>query len=311
MPNKTPKNIDLNVQLGPLKLKNPVLVASGTFGYGTEYAPLLDVSRLGGIITKTITSKPRPGNPAPRIWEVGGGLLNSIGLANVGVDAFIREKLPALKEIGTAVIVNVAGSTVEEYWEVVETLDPQTGFDAYEINISCPNVKDEGMAFGSRADITEKIVGGIRDRTRRPIIPKLTPNVTSAADVARACEAAGADALSLINTLVGMALDIESRRPRLATITGGYSGPPIKPVALAKLFEVHRAVSLPLIGIGGISNASDALEFLIAGATAIQVGTANYVNPQTSLEIIEGLKEHCESHRIDKISDVVGTLQCD
>lgn len=311
MPNETQKNIDLSVQLGPLKLKNPVLVASGTFGYGMEYAPLLDVSRLGGIITKTITSKPRPGNPAPRIWEVGGGMLNSIGLANMGVEAFIREKLPALKEIGAVVIVNVAGSTVEEYWEVVEILDSRTGFDAYEINISCPNVKDEGMAFGSRADITEKIVRGVRDRTRRPIIPKLTPNVTSASDIARACQTAGADALSLINTLVGMAVDIESCRPRLATITGGYSGPPIKPVALAKLFEVHGAVSLPLIGIGGISNASDALEFIIAGASAVEVGTANYVNPQTSLEIIAGLKEYCENHRIDKISTLVGALRCD
>jgi len=304
-------NVDLTVSLGSLKLKNPVLVASGTFGYGTEYASLMDVSRLGGIITKTITPRPRPGNPAPRIWEVAGGMLNSIGLANVGVDAFIAEKLSALKDIGTTVIVNVAGATVEEYWEVVEKLDPHSGFDAYEINVSCPNVKDEGMAFGSNARMTEKIVSGIRKRTSRPIIPKLTPNVTAIAEVARACENSGADALSMINTLVGMSVDVESRRPRLATVTGGYSGPSIKPVALAKLYEARQAVSLPLIGIGGISKTTDALEFIITGATAVEIGTANYVNPQITLEIISGLSEYCEKHATAKVSDLIGTLRLD
>lgn len=304
-------SVDLTVSLGRMRLKNPVLVASGTFGYGTEYAPLLDASKLGGIITKTITPTPRAGNPAPRIWEVAGGMLNSIGLANVGVDAFIAEKLPPLKDIGTTVIVNVAGSTVEEYWEVAEKLEPHVGFDAYEINISCPNVKDEGMAFGSNPKVTERIVRGIRDRTSRPVIPKLTPNVTSIADIARACEAAGADALSLINTLVGMSVDVESRRPRIATVMGGYSGPPIKPIALAKLLETRQAVSLPLIGIGGIFNTSDALEFIVTGATAIEVGTANYVNPVTSLEIISGLVGYCEKHGIASVRDLVGTLQQD
>lgn len=301
--------MNLSVSIGSLKLKNPVLVASGTFGYGTEYAELVDISQLGGIIVKTITPKPRPGNPAPRIWEVGGGMLNSIGLANVGVDAFISEKLPLLKGIGTAVIVNLAGSTVEEYWEVVEKLEPHESFDAYEINVSCPNVKDEGMAFGSNCSATEEIVRGIRQRTRRAVIPKLTPNVTSAAEIARACEAAGADALSLINTLVGMAVDVEARRPRIATVTGGYSGPPIKPVALARLYEVRQAVSLPLIGIGGISNTADALEFVIAGASAVEVGTANYVQPKTSLEIIAGLKEYCQRNGIARFQDLVGSLQ--
>jgi len=302
-------NPDLTVSLGPLPLKNPVLVASGTFGYGTEYAALFDVSQLGGIIVKTITPKPRAGNPAPRIWEVAGGMLNSIGLANVGVDAFIQEKLPALRGIGTTVIVNIAGSTVEEYWEVVEKLDSHAGFDAYEINISCPNVKDEGMAFGSNCAATEQVIKGVRERTLRPVISKLTPNVTSIADIARACEGAGADALSLINTVVGMAVEVGTRRPRIATVTGGYSGPPIKPIALAKLHEVRRAVSLPLIGIGGITNTEDALEFIITGACAVQVGTANYVQPKTGLEIIAGLKTYCEKEKIARIQDLVGTLQ--
>lgn len=304
-------NPDLTVSLGTLKLKNPVLVASGTFGYGTEYAEIFDVSRLGGIIVKTITPRPRPGNPAPRIWEVAGGMLNSIGLANVGVDAFISDKLPALCDIGTTVIINIAGSTVEEYWDVVEKLEPHLDFDAYEINISCPNVKDEGMAFGSSCVATEQIVKGIRERTKRPIIPKLTPNVTNIAEIARACEAAGADALSLINTVVGMAVDVVGRRPRIATITGGYSGPPIKPIALAKLYEVRRAVSLPLIGMGGISNVQDALEFIISGACAIEVGTANYVQPRTGLDIIAGLTEYCEKENIARIGDLVGTLKTD
>jgi dihydroorotate dehydrogenase (NAD+) catalytic subunit len=303
--------VDLSVKLGLLTLKNPVLVASGTFGYGLEYAELFDVSRLGGIIVKTITPKPRAGNPAPRIWEVAGGMINSIGLANVGVDAFISEKLPALKGIGTTVIVNIAGSTVEEYWEVVEKLEPQAGFDAYEINISCPNVKDEGMAFGSNCAATEEIVKGIRKRTKRAVIPKLTPNVTSIADIARACEAAGADALSLINTVVGMAVDVATRRPRIATITGGYSGPPIKPIALAKLHEVRKEVRLPLIGIGGICNTQDALEFIITGASAVQVGTMNYVQPKATLEIIEGLREFCTKEKLSRIGDLVGTLRAD
>ncbi|MCX6639254.1 MAG: dihydroorotate dehydrogenase [bacterium] len=301
--------VDLSAIIGSLKLKNPILVASGTFGYGTEYGRLFDVSRLGGIVTKTITLRPRAGNPSPRIWEVGGGMLNSIGLANVGVDVFISERLPKLKELETAIIINIAGSSVEEYWEVVEKLDPCSGFDAYEINISCPNVKDEGMAFGSNPQVTERIVRGVRDRTNRPIIPKLTPNVTSIGEIARVCETAGADALSLINTLVGMSVDIESRRPRLATVTGGYSGPTIKPIALAKLFEVHRAVKLPLIGIGGISNAADALEFIITGASAVQVGTANFVNPRASLEIISGLEQFCERQAVKNIADLVGSLQ--
>jgi len=305
------KMVDLSVKLGPLTLKNPVLVASGTFGYGLEYAELFDVSKLGGIIVKTITPKPRAGNPAPRIWEVAGGMINSIGLANVGVEAFIAEKLPALKSLGTTVIVNIAGSMVEEYWEVVERLEPHQRFDAYEINISCPNVKDEGMAFGSNCAATEEIVKGIRKRTKRGVIPKLTPNVTSIAEIARACEAAGADALSLINTVVGMAVDVPSRRPKIATVTGGYSGPPVKPIALAKLYEVHRAVKLPLIGIGGICNTQDALEFIITGASAVQVGTMNYVQPKATLEIIEGLREFCTNEKLSRIGDLVGTLRAD
>jgi len=302
-------SIDLSVNIGSLALKNPVMVASGTFGYGTEYAELIDVSRLGAVITKTITPKPRAGNPSPRIWEVGGGMLNSIGLANVGVEAFIKEKLPPLRKYDTKLIVNVAGSSVEEYWQVVEALDPYEGIDAYEINISCPNVKDEGMAFGSNPTVTEEIVKGIRARTKRIVIPKLTPNVTSIGEVAQACEASGADAVSLINTLVGMSIDISTRRPRLATNTGGYSGPIIKPVAVAKVFEVSRSIKLPIIGIGGISTPEDAVEFLLAGATAIQVGTANFVNPLATMQIIDGLKDYCEQHGIDSIRDLIGSLQ--
>ncbi|MBU1882047.1 MAG: dihydroorotate dehydrogenase [bacterium] len=302
-------SVDLSVTIGSLKFKNPVMVASGTFGYGTEYAELFDVSKLGAVITKTITPKPRAGNPSPRIWEVGGGMLNSIGLANVGVDAFITDKLPALRSIDTKIIVNLAGSSVEEYWEVIEKLEPHAGIDAYEINISCPNVKDEGMAFGSNSDVTERIIKGIRSRTKRIVIPKLTPNVTSIGDIARACEASGADAVSLINTLVGMSIDITSRRPRLATITGGYSGPAIKPVAVAKVYEVSKAVKLPIIGIGGISSPADALEFLIAGATAIQVGTANFVNPQAAVQIIAGLSDYCQQHKFNEIKALIGSLQ--
>jgi dihydroorotate dehydrogenase (NAD+) catalytic subunit len=238
-------------------------------------------------------------------------MINSIGLANVGADAFIADKLPALQNIGTTVIVNIAGSTVEEYWEVVEKLEPHPGFQAYEINISCPNVKDEGMAFGSNCAVTEQIVKGIRQRTKRTIIPKLTPNVTSIAEVARACEAAGADALSLINTVVGMAVDVPSRRPRIATVTSGYSGPPIKPIALAKLYEVRRAVELPLIGIGGICDTQDALEFIITGACAIQVGTMNYVQPKATLEIIAGLRDYCTKEKVSRLGDIVGTLIVD
>ncbi len=303
--------VDLSVRLGSLQLKNPVLTASGTFGYGTEYGELLDVAALGGIVIKTITPRPRPGNPSPRIWETSGGMLNTIGLANVGVDAFITDKLPALRKIRTAIVVNIAGSTVEEYWEVVEKLDNEKGFDAYEINVSCPNVKDEGMAFGTNPKVTEKIVRGVRERTQRPIIPKLTPNVTSLSEIARACEAAGADALSMINTLVGMSIDVQSRQPRISTVTGGYSGPSIKPVALAKVFEAHKAVSIPLIGIGGISSAADALEFIIAGASAVQVGTATFIDPRTSLYIISGLEEYCENHDLSRISDLVGSIQLD
>ncbi len=217
----------------------------------------------------------------------------------------------ALEDLGTVVIVNVAGSSVEEYWEVVEKLDPHEGFGAYEVNISCPNVKNEGMAFGSDPGVTEKIIRGIRDRTERPVIPKLTPNVTSIADIARACQSAGADALSLINTVVGMSVNVEDRRPRLATVTGGYSGPPIKPIALAKLYEAKRAVNLPLIGVGGISDTEDALEFIITGATAVQVGTATFVNPKTALEIVRGLEGYCRKSALERIQDLVGSLNLD
>lgn len=300
--------VDLSIKLGSLRLKNPVLVASGTYGWGQEYRNLLDPNLLGGLITKAVTLHPREGNPPPRIIETSCGLLNSIGLANVGVEAFIREKLPFLQSVKTAVIVNVAGSTLEEYVEVVSRLEEHSGIDALEINISCPNVKEGGMIFGCDPQLTCRLLSAVRKVTQRFLIAKLSPNVTDVATIAQSAVDAGMEAISLINTLVGMAIDVNTGRPRLSTVTGGLSGPAIKPVALAMVWKVAQKVSLPVIGVGGIMTTEDAMEFLLAGACAVQVGTANFVNPQTPLRIIEGLEEVCSRRGLGSIRELVGQV---
>jgi dihydroorotate dehydrogenase (NAD+) catalytic subunit len=300
---------DLSVQIAGVKFSNPVLVASGTFGYGEEYGQLIDLSRLGGIITKSVTLEPRLGNPPPRTCETPSGMLNAIGLTNLGVDGFIKEKLPFLRTVKTRVIVNVAGRTMDDYVSVVEKLNGCQGIDMLEINISCPNVKEGGLAFGARPESAHQCIKSVKDNTSYPIIAKLSPNVTDIAQIASAVQEAGADAVSLINTLVGMAIDVEKRRPILGNMTGGLSGPAIKPVALAMVWKVAKAIGLPVIGIGGIMNARDALEFILAGACMIQVGCANFVDPQTSVDIVDGLNGYLKEKGIARIVDVVGKLE--
>jgi dihydroorotate dehydrogenase (NAD+) catalytic subunit len=300
--------IDLSVRIGGLKLANPVLAASGTFGYGTEYADFFDVSRLGGLVTKTVTLEPREGNPMPRLAETPCGMLNSIGLANVGAARFVAEKLPALSGLGTRVVVNVAGNSAEEYAEVVARVQAHPRVDAIEVNVSCPNVRDGGLAFGTSPRATEAVTAAVRAATAKPVIIKLTPNVTDIGEIARAAEAAGADGLSLINTVVGLAVDIETRRPLIRRVTAGLSGPAIKPIALAKVYQASKAVRLPLIGIGGIVKWQDAIEFLLAGATAIQTGTVHFVEPDAPLSIIEGIRNYCETHGIEAARDLVGGM---
>ncbi len=301
--------VDLHIDIGSLRLENPVLVASGTFGYGEEAHDLVDVNRLGGIVTKSISLRPRDGNPPPRIVETSSGMLNSIGLANVGVEAFVSDKLPYLRTLSTRIIVNIAASSVDEYCAVLSRLEGEEGIHAYEINVSCPNVKEGGLQFGTNAAMTAEITRRLRSLTRKPLIIKLTPNVTHISEVARAAAGEGADALSVINTLVGMAVDIASRRPRLSTTTGGLSGPAIKPVALAKVYEVRSAVGIPVIGIGGIVSAEDALEFLIVGASAVQIGTANFVNPATGVDVADGIAAWCARNSISAVRDIIGTLK--
>jgi len=301
--------VDLSVKIGNLLLNNPILTASGTFGSGEEFTPFVDLNRLGGIVTKAVTPEPRAGNPNPRIAETSSGMLNSIGLANVGVHRFVQEKLPFLHSLTTKVFINVAGKTIDEFVKVIEIIEQAGGVDGYEINISCPNVKEGGMAFGTNPKITEQITSESRKITKKCLMVKLTPNVTSISEIARAAEAGGADALSVINTLVGMAVDIHSRQPRLATVTGGLSGPAIKPVALAKVYEVVNAVNIPVIGVGGIITVEDVVEFLIIGATAIQVGTANFINPDISEQLVVELENFCEKKRLKKITELIGSLK--
>lgn len=288
--------------------RNPVLTASGTFGYGLETPAFVDVAELGGVVTKSISRKPRPGNPPQRIAETAAGMLNSIGLANVGVDVFLDEKLPALRKAGATVIVNIAASSIEEYAYVLERCEEHGGIDGYEINVSCPNVKDGGLSFGTSCDSVGEITRVLREKTDRFLAIKLTPNVTSIGEFARMCEANGADAVSCINTFVGMDIFIESRRPKIATITGGYSGPAILPMALAKVWEVRKAVSIPIIGIGGIMNAEDALKFLIVGASLIQVGTGLFVDPGCGPTIAQGIEEYMDRHGIAEISELIGSM---
>ncbi|HZY09615.1 MAG TPA: dihydroorotate dehydrogenase [Bacteroidota bacterium] len=301
--------VDTIIDIGGLKLKNPVLVASGTFGYGDDCKDLVNVDQLGGIITKSLSLKPRDGNPPPRIVETASGMLNSIGLANIGVKQFIEEKLPFLQTVQTNVIVNIAASTIDEYCEILSMLEEHEGIDGYEVNVSCPNVKEGGLSFGTNCEKTAEITKRLRQLTKKTLIIKLTPNVTHISDFARAVADEGADAVSLINTLVGMAVDINNWKPKLSTTTGGLSGPAIKPIALAKVYEVAQVVKIPVIGIGGIMTTEDALEFLLVGASAIQVGTANYIDPTTGVKIAQGLRQYCEQVNVPSIKSLIGKLE--
>ena len=299
----------LAVELGPLKLKNPVITASGTFGYGEEYSKYIDLNRLGGITVKGLSLKPKEGNPPPRVCETPSGMLNAIGLQNVGVDYFIEHKLPFLRKFDIKVIANIFGNTVEEYAAVAARLDRADGVHAVEVNISCPNVKKGGMAFGTDLDSTYEVIKAVRGATRLPVIAKLSPNVTDVAAFADRAAHAGADALSLINTLLGMAIDIRTRRPRLANVTGGLSGPAIRPVAVRIVWQVRRAVGLPIIGMGGIMTAEDAVEFMLAGATAVAVGTANFVNPTAAVDVLEGIERYLVERDIDHVHHIVGQVE--
>ncbi len=299
---------DLKVKLGPLELKNPVMTASGTFGYGQEYEGLLDVNLLGAIIVKGLSLEPRAGNPPPRIVETPCGMLNAIGLANIGLETFMKEKLPWLQSLDTEVIVNIYGHSIDEYGKLAAALKGVDGISALEVNISCPNVECGGMVFGKDPDVSARVTERVVKHTDKPVIVKLSPNVTDIRLVAKAVEGAGAHALSLINTLTGMAIDIESRRPKLANISGGLSGPAIRPIAVHMVYQVVKSVDIPVIGAGGIMEHTDALEFLIAGARAIEVGTANFVNPRATLDILEGISKFCEEKKIANIDDLIGTL---
>ena len=300
--------IDLSVNIGSLTLKNPVMAASGTFGYAKEFENFFDLNEIGGIVTKTVTPQPRPGNPPRRIVELPNGMLNSIGLPNVGVDDFILEKMPFLQTLETNIFVNVAGTSEDGFVECVDRLEDVPNISGYELNFSCPNVKG-GTSFSTDPAIAERLTTMVRKKTGRPIIAKLTPNVTSISEIGRACESGGADAVSAINTVIGMSVNIATRKPRLATVTGGYSGPAIKPIALAKVFELVRNLSIPVIAIGGIGSVDDALEFLLAGATAFQVGTANFYEPDVTLRIKKDLEFYCQENNIVKISDLIGVLE--
>lgn len=294
-----------------IDFQNRVFVASGTFGYGDEVKDLVDLNKLGGIVTKSLSWKPRDGNPPRRIVETPSGMLNSIGLANIGVHSFIEKKLPFLRTLRTRIIANIAASSIQEYRDVLCLLDEQEGIDGYEINVSCPNVKEGGLSFGTDCAMTARITAELRPRTKKPLIIKLTPNVTHIADFAKAVKAEGADAVSVINTVIGMAIDVKSRKPKLSTVTGGLSGPAIKPIALAKVFEVAQSADIPIFGIGGITRFEDALEFLMAGATAVQVGTANFVDPATGTTIAEALEAFGRQQNLSDIGELVGSLVVD
>lgn len=300
--------VDLSVKIGSIILKNPILNASGTFGYGTELNRFYDVSNLGGIITKTITLKSREGNPAPRIAETPCGLLNSIGLANVGVEEFLSDKIPLLESIRCPVIVNIAGNDIADYIKITQKLECCSRIDGIEVNISCPNIKKGGMAFGTDPDITYNIVSKIRHCTDRTLIVKLTPNVTDIISIAKAAVAGGADSLSLINTIVGMGIDIYSRRPVLGKVMGGLSGPAIKPIALAKVYQVAQNVDVPVIGIGGIMKFSDVIEFLIAGASAVEIGTLNFIDPIGVINLISDIEKFFKSQSINNMSEIINTI---
>ena len=303
------ENITLSVNIGGIQMRNPVMTASGTFGYGSEYADFVDLNRLGAVVVKGVTSVPWPGNPMNRIMETPSGMLNAIGLQNVGVDGFISEKLPYLNEFDVPVIVNVCGKTVEEYLLVVEKLSSVDGVAGIELNISCPNLDCGGMSFGVDPTLAHQLVSEVREKTGLPLLVKLSPNVTDITVIARAVEDGGADALSAINTLLGMAINAKTREPEIANVTGGLSGPAIKPVALRLVWEVYKSVSLPIVGMGGIMNGTDAVEFFIAGASAIAVGTANFINPQASIEVVDGIGNYLEKMDMTSVKELVGSLR--
>ncbi len=301
--------MNTRVDIGGLTLRNPVMTASGTYGYGTEYADFVDLSRLGGIVVKGTTLHPRQGNPYPRMAETPSGMLNAVGLQNKGVGYFCREIYPTIQDLDTAIIINVSGSAIEDYVATAEHLLDLPGIPAIELNISCPNVKEGGMAFGVTCTGAASVVKAVRQVWNRPLIVKLSPNVTDITEIARAVEAEGADSLSMINTLLGMAIDAERRRPILSTVTGGLSGPAVKPVALRMVWQTSRAVSIPIIGMGGIATATDAIEFLLAGASAVQVGTYNFVDPSVTMSILDGITDYMGRHGINDVNDLIGALE--
>ena len=302
--------VNETIQLKGLTLKNPVMTASGTFGYGEEYSDFIDLSQLGGILVKGTTLNHREGNPYPRMAETPSGMLNAVGLQNKGIDYFVETIYPRIKDIDTNIIVNVSGSTIEDYCAVAEKVNALENIPAIELNVSCPNVKQGGMAFGVTTTGIEQVVSAVRKVYDKHLIVKLSPNVTSIADLALAAEASGADSVSLINTLLGMAIDAEKRRPKLSTITGGLSGACVKPIALRMVWQVAKAVKIPVIGLGGISSATDAIEFLLAGASAIEIGTANFIDPAITVKVAKGIVEYCERHGIKNVSDLTGALEC-
>jgi len=303
--------IDLSVNVGALRLSNPILTASGTFGYGVEFAHLVDLNRLGGIVVKGLSLEPMAGAPAPRLCETPSGMLNAVGLQNIGVRAFVAEKLPALRQFRTAVVANVFGYTVEDYVGVIRVLEGAEGLAAYELNISCPNTAHGGIQFGSDPQMVSEVVSAARQAARRPLWVKLSPNVTDIGTIAKAAENAGADALTVANTYQAMSIDVQTRKSKLGRLTGGLSGPAIRPITLRLVYEAKRAVRVPIIGLGGVENAQDALEYVIAGASAVQVGTANFANPKAPVDILERLEKHCMEYKINNINSLVGSLQSD
>src|SRR6267142_6444641 len=300
--------MDLSVRIGALTLKNPLLAASGCFGYGVEYADVVDLSSLGGVVSKGLFLQAREGHPSPRIVETPAGMLNAIGLQGIGARRFVEEKLPELRARGATVLVNVCGTTLDEYVEVSRILSDAEGVDAIELNISCPNIKEGGIQFGCSLAGTFDVVSAVRKVTRLPVIPKLTPNVTDVASFARAAQDGGADAVSLVNTFLAMVIDVETRRPSISNIVGGLSGPAIRPIAVRMVYECRQTVKIPILGMGGIADARDALEFMIAGANAVQIGTANFVDPFIWTKLLQGICDYGRRHRVERLSDLVGTV---
>jgi dihydroorotate dehydrogenase (NAD+) catalytic subunit len=301
--------VDLSVQVGTLKFRNPILLASGTVGYGNEMSEFIDLNKIGGIVTKSLSLKPRKGNPPQRIVETPSGMLNAIGLANVGVEVFLKEKIPFLKKFDVPLICNIAASTIEEYVECTKILTGEEAIKAFEINVSCPNVKEGGLQFGNDVSVVGEITHKVKAVTNKPVVIKLSPNVSNISDFAKVVKAEGGDAVSAINTLVGTAFDINTRRPKINNVTGGLSGPAIKPIALAKVLEIKRSVEIPIIGIGGIMNWKDVVEFMIVGSSAVQLGTLNFINPTAAIKIIESLEQYCIDQGIEKISGLTGSYK--